>query len=60
MLAITLAALSTILSFGMLAMSQVFAVHAFGMTMLIGIVFAFLFAPAAGDGEARIHRSATP
>ena len=51
MLAIALAALSTILSFGMLAFSRVFAVHAFGMTMLIGIILAFLFAPAAGDGE---------
>lgn len=51
MLAIALAALSTILSFGMLALSEVFAVHAFGMTMLIGITLAFLFAPAAGDGE---------
>ncbi len=47
-LAIALAALSTILSFGMLALSRVFAVHAFGITMLIGIILAFLFAPAAG------------
>jgi predicted exporter len=48
MLAIALAALSTILSFGLLALSRVFAVHAFGMTMLIGIVLAFLLAPIAG------------
>jgi hypothetical protein len=26
-------------------------VHAFGVTMLIGIALAFLLAPAAGDGE---------
>jgi predicted exporter len=51
MLAIALAALSTILSFGMLAFSRVFAVHAFGATMLIGIALAFLFAPMAGDGR---------
>lgn len=50
-LAIALAAASTILSFGLLAFSRVFAVHAFGMTMLIGIGLAFLFAPAAGDGS---------
>ena len=60
MLAIVLAALSTILSFGMLSMSQVFAVHAFGITMLIGIFFAFLFAPAAGDGEAKSGNLNTP
>lgn len=51
MLAVCLAALSTILSFGLLALSRVFAVHAFGVTMLIGIAIAFLLAPAAGDGE---------
>jgi predicted exporter len=51
MLAVCLAALSTILSFGLLALSRVFAVHAFGVTMLIGIALAFLLAPAAGDGE---------
>jgi predicted exporter len=50
-LAIALAALSTILSFGMLALSRVFAVHAFGMTMLIGITVAFLLAPLAGDAD---------
>ena len=48
MLAVLLAALSTLLSFGMLAASQVFAVQAFGATMLVGIGIAFLLAPMAG------------
>ena len=52
-LAIALAAVSTILSFGMLALSRVFAVQAFGVTMLIGIFIAFLFAPAVGDAGRR-------
>jgi predicted exporter len=52
-LAIALAALSTILAFGMLAFSRVFAVHAFGMTMLIGTTLAYLFAPAVGDQASR-------
>ncbi len=47
-LAILLAALSTTLSFGMLAASEVFAVRAFGSTMLIGIALAWLLAPLAG------------
>ena len=47
-LAIVLAAASTTLSFGMLAVSQVFAVQAFGTTMLIGIAIAWLLAPLAG------------
>jgi predicted exporter len=59
MLAIALAALSTILSFGMLAFSRVFAVHAFGATMLIGIVLAFLFAPVAGDGRSGMRGTAS-
>jgi predicted exporter len=52
-LAIALAALSTILSFGLLALSRVYAVHAFGITMLIGIFIAFLLAPAVGDAGKR-------
>ena len=56
-LAIALAALSTILAFGLLSLSRVFAVHAFGMTMLIGIFLAFLFSPAAGDAGSRAERS---
>jgi predicted exporter len=56
MLAVFLAASTTILSFGLLALSQVFAVHAFGVTMLIGIALAFLLAPAAGDGDAARRR----
>ena len=59
-LAIALAALSTILSFGMLALSRVFAVHAFGITMLIGIFLAFLFAPAAGAAASRAQTKASP
>lgn len=48
-LAIALAAASTILGFGLLALSSVFAVHAFGITILIGILLSFLLAPLAGD-----------
>lgn len=48
LLAVALAALSTILSFGLLSLSRVFAVHAFGVTVLLGITVAFLLAPMAG------------
>jgi predicted exporter len=43
-----LAALTTLLSFGLLAFSRVAAVHAFGLTMLAGLALAILFAPLAG------------
>lgn len=48
MLAVLLDMSTTLLSFGVLAFSSVFAVHAFGLTMLFGILIAFLLAPLAG------------
>ncbi|WP_207459183.1 hypothetical protein [Azospirillum sp. SYSU D00513] len=47
MLAVWLATLTTLLSFGLLAASVVPAVHSFGATMLIGMAFAFFLAPLA-------------
>jgi predicted exporter len=46
-LAVVLAAMTTLFSFGVLAFSQVPAVHAFGLTLLLGVAIAFLLAPAA-------------
>jgi predicted exporter len=53
LLAVTLAAMTTLLSFGMLAWSDVRAVHAFGATMLVGVSIALLLVPlsAARDHE---------
>lgn len=52
MFAITLSALTTILSFGLLALSSTFAVHSFGITVLIGIAFAYLLCPVALSARA--------
>ncbi|NUB05973.1 hypothetical protein FW320_07265 [Azospirillum sp. Vi22] len=57
MLAVWLATLTTLLSFGLLAFSAVPAVHSFGVTMLVGISIAFLFAPLAARGTR--HNEAT-
>jgi predicted exporter len=60
MLGIWLATLTTILSFGLLALSSVYAVHAFGMTLAVGISLAFLLSPLAGSKHALAaasHRS---
>ncbi|MDO6527098.1 MMPL family transporter [Motilimonas sp. 1_MG-2023] len=46
-LAITLSALTTILSFGLLALSDTYAIASFGTTVLIGIIAAYGFAPIA-------------
>jgi len=47
MFAITLSALTTMLSFGLLSLSSTYAVHSFGITVLIGIGCAYLLAPLA-------------
>ena len=49
MLANGLSALSTLLAFGLLALSDTFAIHAFGLTILVGITLAYLLAPIAAD-----------
>ncbi|CAN5922219.1 MMPL family transporter [soil metagenome] len=53
MLAILLATITTMLSFGLLGLSSVLAVRAFGFTMLIGITAAYLFAPLAARATVR-------
>lgn len=47
LLAITLSALTTVLSFGLLALSETQAIHGFGITVLSGIIVAWLLAPLA-------------
>ncbi len=50
---ITLAMLTTLLSFGLLAMGDVAGVRAFGATMLVGVPLALLLAPMAGKPFSR-------
>jgi predicted exporter len=56
-LAVTLSALTTILAFGLLAASSTLAVHAFGITLLIGIAAAVLLAPLAATLPFRSARA---
>jgi len=48
MLAILLSATTTILAFGLLALSNTPALHSFGIIVLVGISVAFLLSPMAG------------
>lgn len=48
-LAITLSALTTIFSFGLLALSKTVAIQAFGLTMLIGIASSYILSPIIGS-----------
>ena len=54
MLSILLATITTLLSFGLLALSSTLAVQSFGVTMLIGVTAAYLFAPLASRAAIRV------
>ena len=47
LLAISLSAITTILSFGLLSLSETAAVSSFGLTILMGILFCYLLSPFA-------------
>ncbi|HHF2993757.1 TPA: MMPL family transporter [Vibrio diabolicus] len=47
LLAVTLSAITTVLSFGLLSLSQTHAIHSFGITVLSGIFVAWLLSPIA-------------
>ena len=51
LVAIALSTITTLLAFGLLALSSTMAVHAFGLTILLGIGVAFLLSPLAGAGK---------
>jgi predicted exporter len=52
-LAVTLSAITTLLSFGLLAVSSTAIVHAFGFTVAAGILTALLLAPLVGIKRTR-------
>lgn len=52
LLGTALAAMTTWLSFGLLALSQTPAVASFGLAVSLGLLFCFLLAPWAGEREA--------
>lgn len=49
MLGVWLAMVTTLLSFGLLGLSRVFAVHAFGLTLIVGTLLAFVVSPVTGE-----------
>jgi predicted exporter len=48
LLAIALSSITTLLAFGLLAFSATTAIHAFGLTIAVGILVAFVISPCAG------------
>ena len=60
MLAILLSAITTILAFGLLALSNTPALHSFGIIVLVGISVAFLLSPMAGLNSNKSFKNNTP
>lgn len=60
LLAITLSALTTLLSFGLLALSSTQAIHSFGLTVLTGILTAWLLAPLASTSLGFASKTQAP
>lgn len=53
LLAIGLSSITTLLAFGLLAFSSTTGIHAFGLTVMIGILVAFLLSPMAGMNDSK-------
>jgi len=53
-LAVTLSALTTLLAFGLLAVSATEIVHAFGFTVAVGILTALVFSPLVGHKKRKV------
>ncbi len=59
--AILLSAITTLLAFGLLAVSETTVISAFGSTLTMGIASCWLLSPLARpEGAARIHQSGDP
>ena len=43
-MALFLCMMSTFFGFGLLSFSQTYAIHCFGLTVLLGVIFAFIYA----------------
>jgi predicted exporter len=43
-MALFLCMMSTLLGFGLLSLSQTYAIHCFGLTVLFGVIFSFIYA----------------
>lgn len=52
-MALFLCMMSTFFGFGLLAFSQTYAIHCFGLTVLLGVVFAFIYATLFTSSDAK-------
>lgn len=52
-MALFLCMMSTLFGFGLLSFSQTYAIHCFGLTVLLGVIFAFIYATLFTSSDAK-------
>jgi predicted exporter len=52
-MALFLCMMSTLLGFGLLSFSQTYAIHCFGLTVLFGVIFSFIYATLFTSSDAK-------
>lgn len=52
-MALFLCMMSTLLGFGLLSFSQTYAIHSFGLTVLFGVIFSFIYATLFTSSDAK-------
>lgn len=52
-MALFLCMMSTLLGFGLLSFSQTYAIHCFGLTVLLGVIFSFIYATLLTSSDAK-------
>jgi predicted exporter len=52
-MALFLCMMSTFFSFGLLSFSHTYAIHSFGLTVLLGVIFSFLYATLFTSSDAK-------
>ena len=54
-MALFLCMMSTLLGFGLLSFSQTYAIHCFGLTVLLGVIFSFIYATLLTKADHQYH-----
>ena len=56
-MALFLCMMSTLLGFGLLALSHTYAIHCFGLTVLFGVIFSFIYATLFTPSDSKLNQN---
>ena len=57
-MALFLCMMSTLLGFGLLSLSHTYAIHCFGLTVLFGVIFSFIYATIFTPADPKLNTQA--